>query len=98
VPVRNAERASRITPLLTEAAGHRLGWILAAAALWATGDRWARRAAWRGLGSMAAAGSAASLLGWHRAEPFPSRAAASAVAFATGVAIEVPALAPRPSP
>jgi hypothetical protein len=32
-----------------------------AAALWASGNRWARRAAWRGLGSMAAASAAASL-------------------------------------
>ncbi len=31
-----------------------------AAALWATGDRQARRAAWRGLGSMAAASTAAN--------------------------------------
>lgn len=38
-------------------------WIGLAAALWATGDRRARRAAWRGLGSMAAASAAANLAG-----------------------------------
>ncbi len=36
-------------------------WIAVAAALRATGDRWARRAAWRGLGSAAAASVAANL-------------------------------------
>jgi hypothetical protein len=35
--------------------GHSAAWLVLAAALWATGDRWARRAAWRGLGSMLAA-------------------------------------------
>jgi PAP2 superfamily len=38
-------------------------WIVVAGALWATGDRWARRAAWRGLGSLAAASATANLVG-----------------------------------
>ena len=38
-------------------------WIGVAGALWATGDRWARRAAWRGLGSLAAASATANLVG-----------------------------------
>ena len=38
-------------------------WIALAAALWATGSRPARRAAWRGLGSMAAASTAANVIG-----------------------------------
>jgi undecaprenyl-diphosphatase len=38
-------------------------WLAVAAALWATGDRQARRAAWRGIGSMAAASVAANVVG-----------------------------------
>jgi undecaprenyl-diphosphatase len=85
-----------------------------AAALWATGNRQARRAAWRGLGSMAAASTAANVIGKGlvtrrrpdvgvpvlrqlrrapRTSSFPSGHAASAVAFATGAAIEMPSLA-----
>ena len=37
--------------------------MVLAAALWATGRRQARRAAWRGLGSMAAASTAANVIG-----------------------------------
>ncbi len=37
--------------------------MVLAAALWATGNRKARRAAWRGLGSMAAASTAANVIG-----------------------------------
>ena len=37
--------------------------MVLAAALWATGNRQARRAAWRGLGSMAAASTAANVIG-----------------------------------
>ena len=59
-----------------------------AAALWASGNRWARRAAWRGLGSMAAAGTVASLA--DRRPARPGVAAASAAAFATGIALELP--------
>jgi undecaprenyl-diphosphatase len=38
-------------------------WILLAAGLWATGQRQARRAAWRGLGAMAAASATANVIG-----------------------------------
>ena len=38
-------------------------WIVLAAGLWATGNRQARRAAWRGLGSMAAASATANVIG-----------------------------------
>ena len=86
-----------------------------AAALRATGNRQARRAAWRGLGSVAAASAAANVIGKGLAVPAPSRClgvpvlrrlrrapqtssfpsghAASAAAFATGAAIEMPSLA-----
>ena len=37
--------------------------MVLAAALWATGNRQARRAAWRGLGSVAAASTAANVIG-----------------------------------
>jgi undecaprenyl-diphosphatase len=93
-------------------ADHAFVWIALAAALWATGDRRARRAAWRGLGSMATASAAASILSkglaaWssrglegpvaRRRVPLPpfvpAGHAATAVAFATGVAIELPYLA-----
>ncbi len=102
----------QITPRLSRLANHGVLWIGLAALLWTTGRRQARRAAWRGLGSMAAASATANLLGKgltgrHRPETcvpaarrlppvttsFPSGHAASAAAFATGVAIEVPALA-----
>jgi diacylglycerol kinase family enzyme len=56
-------------------AGHSAAWLVLAAALWATGDRWARRAAWRGLGSMLAARVATSLLG-HALAADPGGAAA----------------------
>ena len=68
-----------------------------AAALWISGNRWARRAAWRGLGSMAAGSMAASLA--DRRQARPTAAAASAAAFATGIALELPYLAvPRTRP
>jgi diacylglycerol kinase family enzyme len=47
-------------PALSKLSRHGVPWIAIAAAL-RTGDRWARRAAWRGLGSVAAASVAASL-------------------------------------
>ena len=60
-------------PGLSRLADRGLLWIGLAAALWATGDRQARRAAWRGLGSMAAASTAANLVGkslTNRRRPF----------------------------
>jgi diacylglycerol kinase family enzyme/membrane-associated phospholipid phosphatase len=101
-------------PRLSRLANHGLLWIALAAGLRVTGDRWARRAAWRGLGGLAAASATANLLGKglaardrpdyvvprarQQARPprttsFPSGHAASAAAFATGVALEKPQLA-----
>jgi diacylglycerol kinase family enzyme/membrane-associated phospholipid phosphatase len=50
-------------PGLSRFASHGLLWIVAGAVLWSTGNRQARRAAWRGLGSMAAASAVANLAG-----------------------------------
>jgi membrane-associated phospholipid phosphatase len=50
-------------PALSRMADRGVLWIVVAGALWATGDRWARRAAWRGLGSLAAASATANLVG-----------------------------------
>jgi membrane-associated phospholipid phosphatase len=102
------------TPRLSRLANRGLLWIVVASALRATGDRWARRAAWRGLGGLAAASAATNILGkgltaWDRPHDkvpgarqlnraprttsFPSGHAASAAAFATGVALAKPSLA-----
>ena len=103
----------RLMPALSQFANHGCLWITVAGALLATGNPRTRRAAWRGLGSMAAASASANLagkalIGRHRPDlqvpparrlprpptsSFPSGHAASAAAFATGVAIEVPGLA-----
>jgi diacylglycerol kinase family enzyme len=48
-------------PGLSRLARHGLMWAGLAIGMWATGDRWARRAVWRGIGGAAAAGAAASL-------------------------------------
>jgi undecaprenyl-diphosphatase len=48
---------------LSRLADHGFLWVVLATALWATGNRQARRAAWRGLGSMAAASTAANVIG-----------------------------------
>ncbi len=101
-------------PRLSRASDHGLLWIAVAAGLRTTSDRWARRAAWRALGSLAAASATANILGKEltsRDRPryvvpgarqlarppqttsFPSGHAASAAAFATGVALEEPRLA-----
>ena len=53
----------RVMPGLGRLADHGVLWIVVSAALRATGDRWARRAAWRGLGAMAAASAAVNVLG-----------------------------------
>jgi diacylglycerol kinase family enzyme len=52
-----------VMPGLSRLADHGVLWIAVAAGLRATGDRRARRAAWRGLGAMAAASAAANILG-----------------------------------
>ena len=51
----NSWPLDHVMPGLSRLADRGLLWIGLAAALWATGDRQVRRAAWRGLGSMAAA-------------------------------------------
>ena len=53
----------RVKPRLSRLADHGVLWIAVAAGLRATGDRWARRAAWRGLGAMAAASAASNIVG-----------------------------------
>jgi diacylglycerol kinase family enzyme/membrane-associated phospholipid phosphatase len=64
---RIAETDSRlidvVMPRLSRLADHGLLWIAVAAGLRATGDRWAHRAAWRGLGGLAAASVVANVLG-----------------------------------
>lgn len=100
------------------AADHSVLWIAVAAGLGATRNKWARRAALRGLASVAIASPTANLiakqltgrtrpaglLAWPaaplrrqvkapRTTSFPSGHAASAAAFATGVALEMPVLA-----
>jgi membrane-associated phospholipid phosphatase len=98
----------RVMAGLSRLADHGVLWIVVSAGLRATGDRWARRAAWRGLGAMAAASAAVNVLGKSlpardrpqvpvpagrrparppRRASFPSGHAASAAAFATGVAL-----------
>ncbi|MFJ9606159.1 bifunctional phosphatase PAP2/diacylglycerol kinase family protein [Kitasatospora sp. NPDC101176] len=101
-------------PGLSRSADHGLLWTASAGLLAACGDRTARRAALRGLGSLLLASAAAnvvakSVAGRQRpvldAVPlarrltrqpvttsFPSGHAASAAAFATGLALESPAL------
>jgi len=113
-----AENDSRlldlVMPKLSRLANHGLLWTGLAIGLWVTGDRWARRAAWRGIGGLAAASAAANiavkgvaardrpyahvpafrqLQRVPRTTSFPSGHAASAAAFATGVALEKPSLA-----
>jgi undecaprenyl-diphosphatase len=82
-------------------------WLVVAVGLAATRGKWARRAALRGIAGAAIGGTAASVIskgvagrtgprgvaGPLAATMLPSGAAASAAAFATGVALEMPALA-----
>jgi diacylglycerol kinase family enzyme/membrane-associated phospholipid phosphatase len=103
-----------VMPRLSRLANHGVLWTGLAAGLWASGDRWARRAAWRGIGSLAVASAVANVAGKGlaagdrpgvrvpaarrlprppRTTSFPSGHAASAAAFATGVALEKPGLA-----
>jgi diacylglycerol kinase family enzyme/membrane-associated phospholipid phosphatase len=104
----------RVMPGLSRLANHGLLWTGLAIGLWVTGDSRTRRAAWRGIGGMAAASAAATIAARGMAArdppgadvpgprqlqrasvitPFPSAHAASAAAFATGVALESPGLA-----
>ena len=84
----NDSRLPGLVPTrLGRLAGHGMLWTGLAIGLWLTGDRWARRAAWRGMGGMAAASAAATMVGKSSAR------AASGAAFATGVALEKSSLA-----
>ncbi|WP_189148758.1 bifunctional phosphatase PAP2/diacylglycerol kinase family protein [Streptomyces lacrimifluminis] len=102
--------AERVLPRLSRSANHGVLWFATAAALAATGSPRARRAAVRGLTSLAVASATINTVGKRsvrRARPvldavprarqlkrqpittsFPSGHAASAAAFATGVALE----------
>lgn len=104
----------QIMPRLGRAANHSVLWIGIAGGLAVTRNKWARRAALRGLASLAIASTASNVIGkglTRRGRPaaavpsarqlqraprttsFPSGHAASAAAFATGVALELPVLA-----
>jgi diacylglycerol kinase family enzyme/membrane-associated phospholipid phosphatase len=104
----------QLMPRLSQAANHSVLWVGVAAGLAVTQNKWARRAALRGLASVALASTASNVLGKglaRRVRPraevpaarrlargphttsFPSGHAASAAAFATGVALELPVLA-----
>src|SRR5258708_16487529 len=50
-----------VMPRLSRAANHGMLWTGLAIGLWVTGDRWARRAAWRGIGGLAAASAVANI-------------------------------------
>lgn len=98
--------------LLSAAADHSLLWVGIAGLLAVAGGRFGRRAALRGLLSVAITSSIANLPAkrlTHRPRPsgrvlrlrrhprsssFPSGHSASAVAFATGAALELPAVGP----
>jgi diacylglycerol kinase family enzyme/membrane-associated phospholipid phosphatase len=103
----------QVMPRLSEAASHSVLWLGIAGALGVTRDKWARRAALRGLASITLASAATNVVAKNltrRVRPsgevpaarrvsgvhttsFPSGHAASAAAFATGVALELPVLA-----
>jgi undecaprenyl-diphosphatase len=94
---------------LGRAADHGALWIAVAAGLGATRSKWTRRAALRGLAGVALSSTAANVIARQlvgsarppaaafsrapRTRWLPSGHAASAAAFATGVALEMPALA-----
>jgi undecaprenyl-diphosphatase len=59
----DSELLDYVAPRLSRLANHGLLWIAVAAGLRATGDRWARRAAWRGLGSLTIASAAVNIVG-----------------------------------
>jgi len=104
----------RTLPALGRAANHSTLWVGIAAGLAATRNKWARRAALRGLAGIAIASSTTNVVAkglarrrrpthqvplprqpsrMPRSTSFPSGHSASAAAFATGVALELPVLA-----
>ncbi|RXS78975.1 phosphatase PAP2 family protein [Streptomyces sp. TM32] len=110
IATRDWPGAQRVLPRLTRSANHGLLWLGLAAGAAAVGGRPVRRAALRGVASLAVASATVNTLGkrsvrrqrpvldavpvirqLHRqpiTSSFPSGHAASAVAFATGVAFE----------
>ncbi|AXK31973.1 phosphatase PAP2 family protein [Streptomyces armeniacus] len=112
VAVRHWPGGERVLPGLSRAANHGVLWYAVAAGIAVAGTPKARRAAVRGVASLAVASGAVNTLGKRavrRARPlvdtvpvirrlhrqpvttsFPSGHAASAAAFATGVALESP--------
>src|SRR5260221_3899158 len=52
-----------VMPRLSRAANHGMLWTGLAIGLWVTGDRWARTAAWRGIGGLAAASAVGHIPG-----------------------------------
>lgn len=110
VAARHWPGADRVLPRLSRSANHGVLWFAAAAGITATRTPRARRAALRGVASLALASATINTLGKRsvrRARPvldtvplmrqlkrqpittsFPSGHSASAVAFATGVALE----------
>lgn len=112
VAVRRWPLAEPVLPRLSRSANHGLLWFGVAAGIAALGGRPGRRAALRGVGSLALASATVNTIGKgavRRARPlldavpvirqlrhqpittsFPSGHAASAAAFATGVAMESP--------
>ena len=104
----------RAMPALSRAANYSRLWMGIAAGLAASENKWGRRAALRGVASIAIASATTNVLGKRlagrlrptsevalarrlsrvpRSISFPSGHAASAAAFATGVALELPVLA-----
>ena len=100
----------QVLPALSRAANYSRLWMGIAAGLAASESKWGRRAALRGVASIAIASTATNMLGKGlarrlrpiaevplprrlarvpRSTSFPSGHAASAAAFATGVALEV---------
>ena len=103
-----------VFPALGRAADHSMLWLAVSAGLAASGDKWARRAALRGIAGIMVVSTTTNVLvkgmtGRDRPRSeipilgrlvpgpvttsFPSGHAASAAAFATGVALEMPVLA-----
>jgi membrane-associated phospholipid phosphatase len=110
----NSPVLDRAMPTLSRAANYSRLWMGIAAGLAASENKWGRRAALRGVASIAIASATTNVLGKRlagrlrpasevplprrlsrvpRSTSFPSGHAASAAAFATGVALELPVLA-----
>jgi diacylglycerol kinase family enzyme/membrane-associated phospholipid phosphatase len=114
VAARESGLLTRVLSPLGRLADHGVLWLAVAAGLGAARSKWSRRAALRGVASLAVASTTANVIAKQmvgrnrpaamaspgrrqasrpRTTSFPSGHAASAAAFATGVALEIPALA-----